>query len=67
MRRKNWLISGVDKSVFFFNHNHPESSNDMTMSKSNNFEAKMVAGLTRWVLHEDKLVLSVVHRISSLY
>ena len=41
-------IIGVDKSVFFFNHNHPEVSEDQIMSHSNEFEVDMVVGLARY-------------------
>lgn len=41
------ILAGIEKPVYFFNHNQLESSDEQLMSKSNLFEAKMVVGLTR--------------------
>ncbi|KAF6036075.1 ZNFX1 [Bugula neritina] len=45
-------VEGITKDVYFFNHSCPESSDSMTMSHSNEFEADMVVGLTRYFLRQ---------------
>ncbi|XP_067945815.1 NFX1-type zinc finger-containing protein 1-like [Watersipora subatra] len=46
-------VEGMKNSVFFFNHNNPEVSDEGTMSKSNKFEAQMIAELTRYLLLQE--------------
>ena len=43
----SYVIVGVEKPVYFFNHSELESSDEQLMSKSNEFEAEMVVGLAR--------------------
>ncbi|XP_046667701.1 NFX1-type zinc finger-containing protein 1-like isoform X2 [Homalodisca vitripennis] len=43
-------VRGMDKSVFFMNHNHYEAEVDDIMSKKNLFEARMIMLLARHLL-----------------
>jgi hypothetical protein len=44
--------AGVAKDLFFFDHSHPESSDEFSNSKCNEFEVKMIIGLTKYLLKQ---------------
>ena len=43
-------VRGVDKDVFFMDHQHFESSHDAMMSKLNDFEATMIHRFSQYLL-----------------
>lgn len=46
-------IRGVEKSVFFINHNHNETNVDDGRSKRNEFEAKYAIELAQYLVKQD--------------
>lgn len=45
-------VRGIESSMFFVNHNHPEANVDDGCSKRNEFEAKYVVELAQYLIKQ---------------